>query len=176
MALSVSWLLMISLAGCDPDIFTSINNPENKYVQIGDTHSYISIPGNWKVRNDLNEMADLQYSNVRDGIYCVIITEFKDDLVNSNLTSYSSGRIDAMRSKLSSTEVTAAKELVISKRNALQYELSGILDNVKLKYLITVIEGEQKYFQILLWGSKNNYMRSEKLMEKVAASYFEKTK
>ncbi|RKP57230.1 hypothetical protein D7Z26_04400 [Cohnella endophytica] len=116
----------------------------------------IKIPKGWTDAQKLSEDATLQAMNAFKEEYMVVIRENKTDLAaGTTLEDYSKAVSDNMDAMLENAEVTDSKETLINGNRALQYEISGEIDKLKIVYLVTVVSSEGHYNQVLFWTLQN---------------------
>jgi hypothetical protein len=121
-----------------------------------DGHSQVSVPSSWSNQDDLNDKADLQVANPALEEYLIVLTESKADFVDTDLEIYAGLIRDGIVGAVSDASVSEARRLTINGMPAIQYEVSGSVDNLKVVYWLTAVEGRDHFHQVLGWtlGSK----------------------
>jgi hypothetical protein len=133
----------------------------------------VTAPGTWKQIPDLNDQADLQVGYARQEQYLIVLTENQVDLVDIDLEAYSDMVLEQMPSVIESSETSAARIMQINGRPAIQYEISGTVDNIKVVYWLTSVEGEKNFHQILAWTLDSKAETNRPIMLKVIESFAE---
>ena len=121
----------------------------------------ITIPKGWEQITDysLNDDADLQAQKRFGDQYCVALIEHKDDL-DFTFDEGMEQIIDPFLSALENASISEGEDIVIDGQPAKQYELRGTIDRVKIAYLVTYVNGENYFAQILAWTLASKYKSS----------------
>ncbi|KAB2935314.1 MAG: hypothetical protein F9K24_00880 [Leptonema illini] len=127
---------------------------------VSDVQGLISmeVPSSWSKRTDLNAAANLQAGNPFNEEYLVVISEAKEDLFQMNLQRYATFSIQNLRSSAIAFEMEQAKPVEINGMKGLKYICRGVIENVKISYMITLLESEGHYHNVMMWTlrSKEN--------------------
>jgi len=127
-------------------------------------------------RNDLNDVASLQYANGEKELYLVVIEENKEKELDSNYdlqSYYAYVAQNLSANQLDSKQVTPPKSLKINNKESLQWEITGLFGEVSVFYIITVIETEKYFYQILMWTMEQNRQQYYKDMQQMIQSFQE---
>jgi len=68
-------------------------------------------------------------------------------------------------------ESTTPVSLEINGSDAVQYEVVGSIQGVKLHYLYTIVESDDYFHQIMLWSDQSMFPSQKELFEEISASY-----
>ena len=149
-------------------------------VKIKNQYS-IELPESLSKTNDLNDDASLQYQNLYDEFYIIVIDEKTteiDDLfttLNKKLgltsyvdfikTDYEKGMKSPVFSGIKKGKIHGLESQIIS--------ISGRYENMEVFYKIAFLKSEKYYYQVMLWTLLDKKEEHEKEMDKVIASFKE---
>ncbi len=131
----------------------------------------MQLPAGWTVDTTLHEDAVIQARDDTHGCYLVVLADAKDDLEDPSLASHSRLTRGVMEQNLPEGFVeTGPEPLVIHDLPAVRYQLDSVLDQVRLTYLHTTIEGEEHLYQVLAWSQSHGFERRRSVLEAVVAT------
>ena len=135
----------------------------------------ITVPGSWSSETDLNPEAVLQASNRLQEEYIVIIRESKADFGKKANLDFVTGVIhDQLQKSLSSDAVLSeATTSSVGNYSARQFEASGEVQNIKVKYLYTVVETPESYYQLITWSLVSKFDANRPQLLEVVNSFKE---
>ncbi len=137
------------------DIETNKNDDENTEVTTmasDDKKMEITIPAYMSYQLELSPDADIQASRTQQEEYMMVLREGKDVFAdNFTLTDYYEAVNDFMSNTLTNTTQTEPKQIQVNGQPAVQFELSGEIDKIKISYLITLVETDGNFTQLLFW-------------------------
>ncbi|MCP4402541.1 MAG: hypothetical protein GY801_35200 [bacterium] len=135
----------------------------------------LTKPRGWTVESDLNDDADIQIANEGKEGYLVVISEpkvdfetFVDYKKHSALT-----RSFVEEFVLNYREVSGPTEIRISLMKGVQYEITGSVDGIRIKYLHTTVEGKKYFHQIIAWSLVSEYDSNKAAFDKILESFYE---
>ncbi|WP_310602335.1 serine/threonine-protein kinase [Anaerosporobacter sp.] len=116
----------------------------------------IQMPSNWIEDNTINASADLQASNESTLSYFVLLADPKSDLEYT---------FEEWKEVVFATIIADEKNMVIGDEvnitingnPAIQQTVSTVSDGIKLKLLLTYIDGQDYYGQILCGSTESSY-------------------
>jgi hypothetical protein len=149
------------------------NEKKSKTIRSSEGCCEISVPGSWNVDRELNEQANLQASNRLKELYIIVISEAKEDFENINIESHSELTRSAFVKSLSTPETTGPVSVTIDNHPAVQYEISGVSNNVKIAALHTTVESNNYFHQILAWTIKSKADKNKPILQGVIQSFKE---
>lgn len=126
----------------------------------------ISVPKSMQKTTALNSDASLQYQNINQEIYTIIIDEPKQEFVDaadelgyedrSSIDLYRDIQLKRLAQRMNITHQTAPKEMIISGLKAVSVEIDAKVDNIEeeLSYFLTFVEGKEKIYMIMSWTLK----------------------
>ncbi|GIP33310.1 hypothetical protein [Paenibacillus sp. J2TS4] len=135
------------------------NSKKNlKKVTLTDDEDWteITLPGGWSQIHGLNEEASLQASYITNASenYMVVLSEPKEDFEEGHTLSDYYDLIMEMQltdEVIGNSNYTDAVELEINGLPAVQFEVRGEVDKVKIAYLFTLVESESGFHQLIFW-------------------------
>lgn len=141
-----------------------------------DGQSQLTVPGSWKVQKDLNDMAEIQVANLSQEQYMMVITESKADFDDIDLAQYAETSLDWSLEAVVAEERPDPQSMTIDGKPAVQYELHGTVENMKLVYWITSVEGTDNYYQMVAWTRASQAEKNAPIFAEVANSFREVVK
>ncbi|AWB45751.1 hypothetical protein DCC85_17185 [Paenibacillus sp. CAA11] len=116
----------------------------------------VKVPSNWSTGLNLSPDADIQAAAPASEDYIVVLRESKTDFPdNVTLNDYYKVILDNMKGSMTNPEQTEPKQVTINGLKGMQYELTGEVDKIKISYLITILESDKNFTQVLLWTRAN---------------------
>ncbi|MDF2986573.1 MAG: hypothetical protein K0R50_2083 [Eubacterium sp.] len=115
-----------------------------------------SIPEGWTEDNLDNPDASIQLSNEEEFGYTLIVIEDKADYdTSTKLADYQKIILDSMVDTLGGTEAVKKSEpesIKVNNYQAIQCDLEGFFEGTSVKYLITCIDAQDHYLQVVSWS------------------------
>lgn len=138
-----------------PDETTeATNDAANNLVVMtdADNNLEISLPKGFKEEIVLSEDADIQASNMAKEDYFILLSELKEDFgADISLKEYYDLISDNMVGAVQNPQQTEPQEVSINGNRGLQYELTGEIDSIKIAYIITLVESDDRFSQLIFW-------------------------
>jgi len=144
-----------------------------KVLLSSDERFEIAVPGGWKSETNLHEDAQVQASHQFSNQFLLVIGEDKGDFDDLNLDEYCDITIEGMKERLKKPNVGDPIPLVIDKKMAIQREVAGVIDHLKVIYLHTCIESPKYFYQIISWTTATKFKKYRENFEKIAAYFKE---
>ena len=142
-------------------------------ITASDGQSRITIPAGWKSQEDLHDEAEIQVANSRQEQYLIVLTENKADFVDTDLARYGEIVSEALVENAQMSEDPETKSTTINGRPAIQYKISGTVDNLKVVYWLTAVEGVNNYYQVLAWTLASKAEDNAPILQQVVESFEE---
>jgi hypothetical protein len=143
--------LMLATSSCRPAGSSQIQSPNG--------HVRITLPAGW-------EQADLNPGNnkvsgkcTRNNGYVLVIAEARADFANMKAVddyATASLNLEEKHAKLSGRALSGPKELKIHGFPALQYEVTGTMNNVNLAYVKTFVALPTQFTQVMCWTTPSH--------------------
>jgi hypothetical protein len=162
-------LSLIVLSGCggegpggDPNALTETISSE--------TGLQMKVPASWRKDTALNAQADLQASNRDAEAYALVIPDLKQEFVNPKLDDFATIAKDNFVKGIQNANVTGPRPLTLNGKPAIRYEIQGVADNVRVVYLMTLLETDTRFLQVITWSLPDRLRENRPILEKVTAS------
>ena len=147
--LAISMVAILAACGGE-DNLTVFKSEDNKFQ--------VSASTSWKdAKGTLNPEGDLQIYNPKKEKYFMALLEPKEDFTDFSLQAYYDIVTEPFLSSLDTPNQGEVKEVTINGNKALQYTLEGVIDNINIVYLVTVIETPTHYGQLMAWTIKSEW-------------------
>lgn len=159
---------------------------KEKVQTINIQHRYsLDVPDDFTVTNDLNGEASLQYQNEIKKLYLIVIDEPKTALTNaindnglhdtyaSTLEGYSKLITDGMDSSISVKKMPDFKDKAINGLKARELSFEGVSSGNQVYWKLAFVEGNNHYYQIMVWTLAENHKKHEKGMQAIVDSFKE---
>jgi Ni,Fe-hydrogenase III component G len=152
----------------------AIGNTSPRTVTSTDGLTQIVVPPGWKVRDDLNEEADIQVGDLRNNAYLIILSEKKIDFDDISYHQHSKLTRTGFMEQLDNARVSIGPtELTVNGRNAVKYELQGSVNGIKIVYLHITVDGDTAFHQILTWTVPSALDKNREAMDFLVRSFEE---
>lgn len=120
----------------------------------------IKLPTRWRAATALNEQAAIQATDSFRQRFAVVISEPREDFdVTIDLSDHAGRTLTQLADSLRLVAINGPTERTIGGCRALQFEVDGYHQGVRLVYLHTTIEGRRAYHQVLAWSTRSAYDR-----------------
>jgi hypothetical protein len=144
-------------------LLSSCDTPaEPQEVVIKDQYK-IQVSGSMKPGTELNADASLQYQNLYEELYIVVIDEseegFQEALVNNgldslydnDLTGYSDLLLLGITMELKNKSQEAVKDTIINGLEARTTNMEVSIDGFGIYYKLAYLKGAKDFYQIMTW-------------------------
>ena len=156
------------LAGCgdsggdDPNALTKTISSESGLE--------MKVPASWREDNALNAQADLQASNREAEAYALVIPDLKQEFVNPKLEDFATMAKDNFIKGIQNPNVTGPRQLTLNGKPAIRYEIRGVAENIRVVYLMTLMETDSRFLQVIAWSLPDRLSENRPILEDVTAS------
>jgi len=148
------------------------NVPLTKFTN-DDKTMEISLPSGWK-KSRFNAEAQIQASMIVEDKHVIVIGENKDSFASDmTLNDYYDLIIEHYSSSVEKAKISEAKTIKIGELPALQMEIQGEVNKIKVAYLVTIVESPKQFTQILFWTGQQKMDKSRELFKKLVQTYKE---
>lgn len=143
-----------------------------KVVQSRDGLTQVVVPASWREQTDLNEEADIQVANLLRELYVIVLSESKQDFdADTTLEEHSEATRSILLEELRDGRVSYAPgPFRIGGYPAVQYQLRGSVDKIKIVYFHTTVEGPNSFHQIVGWTLLSRLTKNESVLQGVIRS------
>jgi uncharacterized protein YhfF len=136
---------------------------------------------------DLNEEASLQYQNTIEELYVLVIDEPKTALAmaleqtslnnyTNDLEGYSKLITNGMDASISVKKMPDFEDTTINGLKARLLSFEGLSSGNRVYWKLAFIEGNNRYYQIMLWTEADSRKKHEKEMTAIINSFKETDK
>jgi len=131
----------------------------------------MSFPESWKEAT-LNDVATIQMSLEAKEQYMIVIEETSEDFEDEfTVDDYATIIMENMKTTVEGADVSMINESIIGNNiSARQFELSGSVNKIKAKFLITCIEHEDVFYQFTAWSTQSKYEEAKPVFENILKS------
>jgi hypothetical protein len=134
----------------------------------------ITLPAYMSKELELSPIADIQASRSLQEEYMMVIREDKGEFAdNITLNDYYDAIIANMTESLVNSSQTEPQDIQINGQPALQFELSGEVDKIKISYLLTLVETDGNFNQLLFWTLQNRMDDKREMFIEAASTFTE---
>jgi hypothetical protein len=145
---------------------TPFRRPEVEAVPsvIRDTNhgfAQLQLPVGWRRAQALNEQAAVQISDAARQRFAVVISEAREDFDPTvDLSDHAARSLTQLSDSLRVLAINGPTERLVGGFRAVQFEVEGYDQGVRLVYLHTTIEGRRAIHQVLEWSTRSTYDRA----------------
>lgn len=174
LAFAAGLLIGFTLVSCSAIKFLDLNNNGEQGIQtvkLSETNLALEFPKNWK-EHGLNEIATIQMANLAKEQYLLVIEEAVEDFTEDfTVGDYTNIIMENMMAVVESEEDPVIKDVKIGDNiDAKQFELAGVVEKVKVKYLVTCAEVDGYFCQITAWSLQSKYDKNKPVFEEIINS------
>jgi hypothetical protein len=148
---------------------------QGRIVKSADGRSQVRLPAGWSVKSDPSDKADLQVGNAQQDAFLIVRTEPKVDFADK-ITSRDHARMTLGRlvKGLDDAEVARGPtELLVGGRPAVQYEVHGTAEHLRVIFLHTTVDGNESFHQLVAWTLPSRLESNRKTLEAIIDSFAE---
>jgi hypothetical protein len=157
-------VMLLFTAGCEPQQDEIITFLDNQYE--------ILKPASWRMLTDLNDEADLQMGNPFDTAYFIILSENRADFEDTlTVGQHAHESVTTLVSAVKDAKITSGPvDITVNGMEGVQYEITGMIENVKINYLHTTLQSKKHFHQIVAWSLPSNFAKNKKDYDRVINS------
>lgn len=144
-----------------------------KVIKSNDGSFQVVVPSGWKEESNLNDTADLQVAHRPSNMFLIVLAENKADLADMSVDRHSQITRDGLTESLQEVSTSEPKDLLVGGLPAVQYEIRGTHENVRIIYLHTTVESPTHFYQILAWTVPSRWEENKKTLERVTGYFKE---
>jgi hypothetical protein len=148
----------------------------------------LELPSDYKKVNDINEEASLQYQNTIKNIFIIVIDEPKtalakalsenslNDSYTNDLEGYSRLITNGMDASISVKNMPDFEDTTINGFKARLLSFDGLSSGNRVYWKLAFVEGNNRYYQIMVWTNADNQKKYENEMAAIINSFKETDK
>ncbi|MCA6364032.1 MAG: hypothetical protein IM638_13410 [Bacteroidetes bacterium] len=174
--IALALLILFSFTGCQKE-------PKVKTITINNQYS-LTIPEPLEPLSlkELEGEASMQYGNLVDEFYVVVIDEKTDEFnaaivengmeseISQDVTGYTDVVIDNLKKNMANTQVSMVQDTTINNMPAKIFTVSGTADKIDLFYTYSIAQGKTHYYQVITWTLRQREVRYKRAMNKLVRS------
>jgi hypothetical protein len=145
---------------------------KDKVVKTSDGYAQLSFPKDWKAATSPNPETKLYHS---DGKSVVTVIRENKSMFSEDMTTddYCSIITESMIGRLENPVTTESKSVKINNYPALQFEIQGEVQKIKIKYLVSIVETNDSYYQLIAFTSQGEYNKQKSSYGKIFNTFKE---
>ena len=121
----------------------------------------LNLPIRWRAASKLNDQAVLQATDPVRQRFAVVISEPREDFDGTiDLSDHAGRTLSQLADSLRVVAINGPTERTVNGCRALQFEVEGFHQGVRLVYLHSTIEGRRAFHQLLVWSTRSAYDRA----------------
>jgi len=140
----------------------------------GNGNFIVQVPDYMSNDTSLNKDAAISYSNPKEEMYLIVITDskkaLKDAGINYTVDSYFAFASKNIESMVTSSNVTEPKKSKINGNAALVSIITGKFGELGVYYKLGIVESKEHFYQVLTWTLDSYKTKFDKDMDKMINS------
>ena len=173
-----SLLIIFTFNACEGDLNTKMISVNERYT--------ISIPADMSESSELNDDASLQYEDMWEDSYVIVIDESKQEMqqalemfdmtdgFENNLDNYSDIVMDGFLMEMDE-QIEHIVDTIINNMSAkvAKLTMSTVGDNfedIEVHYAMAVVEGKEHYYQVMVWTLAENEIKYSQKIDNILYS------
>jgi hypothetical protein len=169
--------ILFLVSGCSAvrDIKEQLDkNKSPKVITAMDSKSELTVPGGWSVKTDLHEDAQLQVADLISQQYLIVISESKADFAKDlTLKEYTEMIKQNPKETVADAEFSEIKSTLVGGYPANQFEATGSVDKIRIKWLFTIIDAPKNFHQIVAWSTPSRFEKNREIFVNTINSFRE---
>jgi hypothetical protein len=167
-ALCAIALLVCIAGGCKR--FQNLTHPT--VLTSKDGKFQLTVPAGWQERSSLSGIASIKAANLYQEAYVIVIEESKADFTGEmTLDKFTEITRNGMLKKVTEGDSTPPLPVTINGIPGKQYALEGVINNVKISYLVTAVETSSHFCQIVTWTLRSRIDQNQSVLLRVTNSF-----
>lgn len=142
----------------------------NQLFKTADDKFQVNVPDDWGILA-LNDAADIQVGNEYKEQYFILISEDKTDFYGWNLQKHSYVTLGNLVGGLNDPKVKGPFDLKVNDNPAIQYEIEGSTQGLRIVYLHTTVETDSAFNQLLAWTLRSKYNENKQILQDVINTF-----
>ena len=146
-------------------------------IYSNDGKTSVTVPHNWNTQVSLNEEAILQAALPAKERYLIVISDAKSDFDESvDIVGFNELITDNFSTALDDMNVLHRPQPVaINGIPGYSTEITGTVSGVKVHYLVTALESQTHFYQILTWTLPSRINDNRAVFERIVGSFREES-
>lgn len=138
-----------------------------------DGTSELAVPESWYERPDFGRTASLRVAEAEREIYLLVNSYFPDEYDPMPLEEFTKRVTMQLAKNLTDARMSGPRQLAVNGRPAVEYEFSANLDDTRLAYLSTAVEGRHARHHLIAWTSAERWGSNRDGIRAAVASFRE---
>ena len=139
-----------------------------------DGTTQLTLPGGWREEKEMNDSAILQAASRFQEMYIIVIKEHKQDYhEGATLQEFTELSRTSLMTTVKEPQATEPIAAPIGAYSAMEYQLAGSVDKIKVKYICATVETPNHYYQVLTWTLPSRFAKNEATLRQVMQSFKE---
>lgn len=178
-ALLLSFVLVFAAVGCGTKASTTTKKNDEvktKVMKSSDGKLQVSVPESWKEVSELKSINPLYVLGVGDKageMYLGVLSESKDNFKDMTLEKYYEAITTQLKTQIQNAEIANVKDAEINGCKAKTYEISGVVNNIKVTYSNAVIDSPKAFNQIYSWTLATKFSKNKATLENAVKTFKE---
>jgi bifunctional DNA-binding transcriptional regulator/antitoxin component of YhaV-PrlF toxin-antitoxin module len=166
--LAVFALLFCIVVACKQ----SGSSGQSTTIKSADGKFQLTVPDGWKETSGLHDKARIQAANERDELYVIVLSESKSDSgPDITLDKFTDLMRKSLMEKKGATDSAQPEPVTINGNDTRQYELHGTVANVKAAFLVSTVETQDHFHQVITWAKETKYDENKATLKRVIESF-----
>ncbi len=141
-----------------------------KRITSADGALEFKVPSSWSKKTDLNQAASLQAADLDREAYGVVIEDPREPFKNMDLGKFADTEMQKLVSRRGLVNLTGPKLVQVDNKQAVQYQIKGLFDEIELVYLYTFIETPDRFLKVITWSLADKFDKNKPVLEEVTTS------
>lgn len=135
----------------EPEKTQTVTSPESALT--------MQFPAQWEQNDELHEEASIKMNLMSNEMYMIVLEESAEDFADDfTLVAYADVIQTSMLGQLTNGETTEVGDTTVGESlAALQFELTGEVNKIKVRYQITCFRTDETFYQVIAWSLKSRY-------------------
>ncbi len=145
---------------------------EPKIAVSNDKKVQLTVPASWNTKLNMNGQAILQAAQPLQETYAIVIPDSKEDFDETVDLDYVTELVKKNTALfLENTEMSDPVSLKVGGFPARRFEISGTTEKVNIRYIFTVVDAPDSYYQIMAWTLKSLFEKNKGVLLEVSNSF-----
>src|SRR5690606_24671192 len=132
-------------------VLASCSYPEG-YKTIQEKNIYeIDVAGYLTKTRDMWSVPSLQYHNRFRTVYLIVVDKLKSTTNNKSFEEFNQDVLKDFKTQFPGMTIIPSTDSLINGHRAIVHEMEAEMDGEKVWYLLAVLEGKERYYQVCSW-------------------------
>jgi len=146
------------------------NQPKVLTSTAGDCQ--LTVPGLWQTATGLHDDAIIQASYTLGDVHVIVLPDERQDFADTlTLDKFTKIIRDDLPTRFQDAQLTEPVATNINMLEAREFEVSGTVENIKVKYMYATVSSHNRFYQVIVWTTPSRYERNKSDMTNVVHSF-----